>query len=432
MNKIQIGLIGYGNVGSGVAAFLQKYRTSIRQKTQTDIILRGVCDRSIAQKKTEHLGKIVLTDKAQDILTLPDVDVIVELIGGVKAAKEIVVQALRSGKHVVTANKELIANEGPELFALAHQNNCNIYYESSVMAGVPVIRMVTEGIAGNQVNGLYGIINGTCNFILSKMTRDKVSFEQALLEAQQKGFAESDPTLDINGMDSANKLGILVLLTMGKHILPKDIHTEGITHISHDDIEHAESLGLVIKLLAIAKRHEEAIEIRVHPTLFTQDHPLASINGVLNAVFINTTPLGSILLSGKGAGQMPAASGIISDLIHLASRQQSPAEKMLANLAQDDPTLTIQKMDHVLTRFYLRFMTTDKPGVLANITGILGNHGISINSVSQKAHNKIASVPVIMLTDYAPEKDVRQALKEIQQLPVVKAKPVAIRMENLT
>jgi homoserine dehydrogenase len=170
----------------------------------------------------------------------------------------------------------------------------------------------------------------------------------------------------------------------------------------------------------------------VHPTLFSQDHPLASINGVLNAVFINTTPLGSILLSGKGAGQMPAASGIISDLIHLASRQQAPADKMLANLAQDDPTLTIQKMDDVLTRFYLRFMTTDKPGVLANITGILGNHGISINSVSQKAHNKIASVPVIMLTDYAPEKDVRQALKEIQQLPVVKAKPVAIRMENLT
>jgi homoserine dehydrogenase len=431
MNRINLGLVGYGNVGSGVVKFLHMHKNYFEDKYHTEFILKTVCDRSIKKKNPKYVGKAALTTDYNQILNDPTIDVVVELIGGLHPAKEIVLGALKTGKHVVTANKTLIATYGKDLFQEVERRNRNIYFESAVMAGVPVINAITAGIASNKFKSIYGIINGTCNFILSEMTKNDRTFTQALELAQKKGFAESNPTLDVSGMDSAHKLAILVSLTLGKFIQPKDIYTEGITQISHVDIEHAESLNLTIKLLAIAKRRGNTIEARVHPTLISSDHPLASINGIFNAVFLATEPLGDILLSGEGAGQMTAASGIISDLLNLASRTGADAANMLGNIYQEARRRKIQKIDQIRTKFYLRFMATDKPGVLAQITGILGKHGISINSVTQKAHKHASTVPVVMLTDYAPEKMVRLALEKIYNLSIVKSRPVAIRMENL-
>ena len=429
MNKINIGLIGYGTVGSGVVKLLKTRRSYIKNKFNTEFVVRKVCDRTFTQKSLHGLSKNRTTKHIGDILNDPDINVVVELIGGMHPAKEIVSKAHQSGKHVITANKELIANCGKELFQLAKKKNCQLYFESSVGAGIPIIKTITEGVAGNKFDSIYGIINGTCNFILSEMTQNYCTFAQALKDAQEKGFAESNPTLDINGMDSAHKLAILIYLGFGKSISVKDIYREGITHISHDDIEYATSLGLKIKLLAIAKKEGKKIEARVHPTLISEDHPLASINSIYNAVYINAEPLGSVLLSGEGAGQMAAASGVVSDLINFTSEGSHCV--LPSNLYKEAAGFTIRKIDQIKTKFYIRFMVTDKPGVLSRITGVLGKHNIGINSVTQKAHNPTSTVPVIMLTDYTTEKVLRLALNKIHKLPSVKAKPVAIRMEKL-
>lgn len=429
MRKINIGLIGYGVVGSGVVQLLRKREMFIRDKFGTEFILKAVCDRSIRRKDTRGLSKAYLTTNPQKILDDPSIEVVIELIGGLKPAREIVMGAIKRGKHVITANKELIANYGRELFRLAREKNCYFYFESSVGAGIPIIKGITEGMAGNKFSSFYGIINGTCNFILSEMTRSNLSFSKALEEAQRRGFAESNPSLDISGKDSAHKLAILAYLAFGKFISVQDIYTEGITQISHYDIEHAETLNLTIKLLAIAKKAEKKVEARVHPTLISKDHPLASINGIYNAVYLNARPLGNILFSGEGAGQMTAASGVVSDLINFASKGKGSI--LLSNLYTEAPRTKIRKIDEIKTKFYIRFMATDKPGVLSKISGILGRHGISINSVTQKAHVRKSTVPVIMLTDYTTEKMMRLALNKIYQLPLVKSKPVAIRMENL-
>jgi len=429
MNKINIGLIGYGTVGSGVIKLLNKRKSYIKNKFNAEFVIRTICDLNIHKSNTRGLGKTRLTKKIQDILDDPKIDIVVELIGGLHPAKEIVIGALKNGKHVVTANKALISAHSKELFQLAKKQNRHLYFESSVGAGVPIIKSLTEGIAGNKCRGLYGIINGTCNFILTEMTKNNYTFAKALEEAQKKGFAESDPTLDINGMDSAHKLAILVYLAFGKFIKAKDIYTEGITHISHDDIEYAESLDLTIKLLAIAKKTDNQIEARVHPTLISKDHPLASINSIYNAVYINADPLGNVLLSGEGAGAMAAASGVVSDLINLATK--GSVDNLPCNLYGEAKGIKLRKIDQIKTKFYIRFMVTDKPGVLSLITGILGKHSIGINSVTQQAHKPTSTVPVIMLTDYTSEKMLRLALNKIHKLPVVKSKPVAIRMEKL-
>jgi len=432
MKTLRLGLIGYGNVGAGVVEFLDSKRQHIQGKFGVDFQWKGICDLRFRTKKPKDLGKILLTDNASILLNDPSIDVIVELIGGLHPAREFVLEALKNGKHVVTANKALIAQCGKELFKAARQYKRNIYFETSVLAGVPIIKTLTEGIAGNQYNGIFGIINGTCNYILSLMAEEGMSFEQAVKAAQAKGFAETDPTLDINGMDSAYKLTILTYLAFGKFIQTKDIHTEGITHISHEDIQYAKELGLCIKLLGIAKQNDSKIEARVHPTLISKHHPLASINGVLNAVLMEADPLGDVLLSGEGAGQMAAASGVVSDLINLAARGDCDPLSFIGNYYHEAPGLKLMNIDHISTKFYVRFTAVDKPGVLSKIAGVFGRYGISINSVSQKAHSPSGVVPLIIITDCAPEGKVRQALTYIHdKLSVIKSRPVAIRMENL-
>ncbi len=431
MNRLNLGLIGYGNVGQGIVKFLRMRENFICNKFDTEFVLKTICDRSIHAKDTKGLNKTLLTTQIPKVLNDPQIDVVMELIGGLHPAREIILGALKAGKQVVTANKELLAQHGEELFREARRRNRGIYFESSVGAGVPIIKTITEGLAGNKFNALYGIINGTCNFILSEMTKNNWAFSQALQEAQKRGYAERNPSLDVNGIDSAHKLSILVFLAWGKSVRIKDIYVEGITHISHVDIEHAESLGLTIKLLAIAKRANDQIEVRVQPTLISKEHPLASVSGIFNAVLIDTDPLGDILLYGQGAGQMATASGVMSDLINLAARNKSSSAISVGNLFQDICHFRLRKIDQIKTKFYLRFMAIDKPGVLSKIAGILGRHGISIASVTQKMHKKSSAVPVVILTDYAQEKMLRLSLQQITKLSVVKSRPVAIRMEKL-
>lgn len=429
MINVNVGIIGYGVVGSGLVQLLKKRRLFIRSKYGIDFHIKTLCDRSIFAKDPKGLEKCLKTDNPNDIIDDSEIQVVVELMGGLNPAKDIITKALSKGKHIVTANKDLIANHGPELFKLAKEKNCHIFYESAVGAGIPIIKTLSEGIAGNHYNGVFGIVNGTCNFILTEMAKNNLSFAQALEEAQKRGYAESDPTLDINGMDSTHKLAILINLAFGQHVKVKDIYREGISHISHDDIEHAESLNKTIKLLAIAKKVNDEIEARVHPTLIPKEHPLASINGIFNAVYLDADPQGEVLLSGKGAGQFAAASGALSDLINLFSHGQNA--KLLSNYVSEEDALKLRSIDQIQTKFYLRFMAQDKVGVLSKITGVLGEHNVGINSVTQKEHSQTSSVPVIMLTDYTTEKSLRDALTMIQTLGIVKTKPVAIRMENL-
>jgi homoserine dehydrogenase len=431
MDRINIGLIGYGVVGQGVVKILKNRRKFFKDKYKKDFFIKTIADRSIVKKPLPGLDNTVLSADYNAVLNDKDIDIVIELIGGLHPAKEIMLTAFKNGKHVVTANKELLATHGQELFREANANNRMIYFESAVGAGIPIIRTITEGVAGNKFNGVYGIINGTCNFILCEMSRRGLTFQGALKEAQEKGYAESNPTLDINGMDSAHKLAVLVFLTQGKFVSVKDFHVEGINHISHDDIDYANNLNLTIRLLAIAKKVGNELDVRVHPTLIPKEHGLATVNGVDNAIFLDLDPMGDVFIEGQGAGQMTAASGVVSDLINLGIRKdvQMPAWIFNPTVEQDD--LKLRKIDQVETRFYIRFMVIDKPGVLSIITGVLGQHNISIASVNQKQENKGSTVPVVILTHVANERSVRDALEQITQLAVVRSKPVAIRMEKL-
>ncbi len=432
MKRVTIGLIGLGTVGRGVAKLINTRRFFIQERFGVDLCLKTICDLTFDASFIKSLGKVNTTKNFNDILNDKEINVVIELIGGHHPALEIIKDALKAGKHVVTANKAIISNYGQELFVLAHSVGRSIYFETAVLAGVPIIKTLTEGIAGNQYNGLYGIVNGTCNYILTEMAENKISFIDALKLAQAKGYAEADPTLDINGMDSAHKLAVLVQLAMGKFInVKKDIFTEGITHIASEDILYADEMGLTIKLLAIAKRKNDEIEVRVHPTLISKTHPLASVKGVYNAVWLAADPLGDVLLVGQGAGEMAAASGVFSDLINLGIDNRTSDQVWIGDNPNEIEVLKVKSMDKVETEFYIRLMVIDRPGVLSKITGILGKKGISIASVKQRAINKDSPVPLVMLTHMAKESSIRQALEKIKALKEVTLTPVAIRMEHL-
>ncbi|MBF0485031.1 MAG: homoserine dehydrogenase [Candidatus Omnitrophica bacterium] len=432
MKKIKVGLIGLGTVGAGVAKLIKTRHAYVKAKFNVDLELKTICDLKIDPKLRKSLATVKATSNFHEILNDPDIDVVVELIGGLHPAYEIISGALNKDKHVVTANKAVISNYGRELFRLAHEKKRSVYFESAVLAGVPIIKTLTEGIAGNQFTGLYGIVNGTCNFILTEMSTNGLSFESSVKLAQDKGYAESDPTLDINGMDSAHKLAVLIALAMGKFLKVKeDIYTEGITHISAEDLAYADQMGLTIKLLAIAKKNNNKIEARVHPTLISKKHPLASVNNVYNAVLLDADALGDVLLVGQGAGQMAAASGVFSDLINLAIDNETGPRTWIGDNPNEIEKIALRSMDEIETEFYIRLMVLDRPGVLSKITGILGQCGISIASVTQKAVNKNSFVPLVMLTHVAKESSVKKALQKINQLKEVAAKPVAIRMEQL-
>ncbi|MCX5678268.1 MAG: homoserine dehydrogenase [Candidatus Omnitrophica bacterium] len=434
MKKINVGIIGFGTIGAGVVKALKSKSRYLRDKSGVDVNIAWICDKDLKARRPVTVNKKLLTTSIGKVIYDPKVDIVVELVGGVEPAKSIVMEALRAGKSVVTANKALLSDSGPEIFALADELGLSVGFEASVGGGIPIIRAMKEGFIANRFSLVYGIINGTSNFILSKMAEEKVSFNEALEIAQDKGYAERDPRLDISGGDSAHKLSVLASLGFGITAKGSDIFTEGITDIDRDDIEYALDMGYAVKPLAIAKRSGDELELRVHPTLIEKTHLLANVNGVYNAIFVKGDLVGENLFYGQGAGALPTSSAVISDIISIAgnskisccggrntSQKHVPIRKDVAR---------IKKMDEVRTRYYIKFLALDKPGVLAKISGILAKHNISIASVTQKERRAVGAVPIVMMTHDSLEKDMSKALSEIRALNVIGKKLVRIRVEN--
>ena len=429
---VRVGLLGLGTVGSGVVKILNAHRAELEERAGCRLLLHRVADQDLARPREGlDLKSLPLVPDAQRVLDDPDVQIVIELLGGLEPARSFILRAFQAGKHVVTANKALLAHHGAELFDEARRRGVMFGFEAAVAGGIPLIRSIKEGLAANRILSVRGIINGTSNYILTKMTEEGRDFAEVLKEAQAKGYAEADPTLDVEGLDSAHKLQILATLAFRTSVALKDIYTEGITAVTRQDIAYAAELGYRIKLLAIAKASDGRLEIRVHPTMIPASSPLAAVSGVFNAVFITGDAVGDLMFYGRGAGQMPTASAVWSDVLEIArslAHGVSSHSVELPSIAARP--LPLQPMDEIRCPYYLRVMALDRPGVLSQVAGILGQHNISITSVLQKGRAAAEAVPVVMMTHEAREADMRHALAAIDKLPVVAGKTVSIRVEG--
>ncbi len=428
---VNVGIIGFGTVGAGTAKILLRKGRELENRLGFPVVLKNIADLDTKRDRGMRLPAGLLIKDARKILNDPEIDIVVELIGGIHPAKELILHAIRNGKHIVTANKALLATEGREIFRSARKSKVDIGFEASVAGSIPIIKVVRESLIGNNIQSVYGIINGTANYILTKMTEEGVDFATALGEAQELGYAEADPTFDIEGIDSAHKLTILASLSFGIPFSFRKIYTEGITKITPLDIQFASEFGYKIKLLAIAKQDGKDIEVRVHPTMLPKDHLIASVNGVFNAIYIEGDAIGSQLYYGKGAGEMPTGSAVVSDIADIARNIKTGATDRIRGADMPEyPDLKIKKMEDIRTCYYLRFSALDKPGVLSRISGILGSHNISIRSMIQKGRKREKAVPVVMMTHESREKDMMRALKEIGRIPIVSGKTLYLRVEG--
>lgn len=430
-SAINVGIIGFGTVGTGTARILLSQRKELEKKLGFPVILKRIADLDTRRNRGIRLPKGMLVKNADLLLNDHAINIIVELIGGIHPAKEITLRAIRNKKHVVTANKALLASEGQGIFAAAGRQGVDIGFEASVAGSIPIIKVARESFIGNRIRNIFGIINGTANYILTKMTEEGVDFSAALSEAQSLGYAEADPSFDIEGTDSAHKLAILASLAFGIPLSLNKIYTEGITNISPLDIQFASEFGYKIKLLAIAKQSGGYVEVRVHPTMIPGEYLISNVNGVYNAIYLVGDAAGPSLFYGKGAGAMPTGSAVVSDIVDIARNIQTGATDRIQGINMNRNTeLKIKKMDEVMTCYYLRFSAIDKPGVLSKISGILGSQDISIRSMIQKGRKKEKAVPLVLMTHEAREKNMVQALKAITKLKVVSGKPVCIRVEG--
>ena len=427
--EVRLGLVGLGTVGTGVYKIIRAQANAIEKKTGVRFVLKKIAVRSLSKKRIAGVPRSLLTTDAMSVATDPAIDILIELVGGIHPAREIIQRALASGKHIVTANKALLAEAGEEVFSAADRYSRKIGFEASVCGGIPIIKSVKEGLVSNEISQFLGIVNGTCNYILSQMSEKGVDFKETLAEAQAKGYAESNPALDIDGVDSAHKLAVLARLAFGSVIPFKKIHVEGIRSLDKEDIEYARELGYVVKLLAVAKKQKNGLELRVHPTLLPQDHPLANVRGVYNAVFIHADQAGDLLFYGRGAGMMPTASAVMSDVVDIG-KKISLGNRKIPVIASTLGRKKILPIDETVSKYYLRFQVADKPGVLGMIAETLGRNQISILSVNQKQSHRTKSVPVIILTYEATEKNIRRALKSIDATRAVSRKTTLMRVET--
>jgi homoserine dehydrogenase len=435
MKDINIGLIGAGTVGGGVVKMLSQKIVFFRDNLGLPLHLKRIADKITSRFSELPVGDAICSDNADDILNDNDIKIVIELIGGTTIAKDIICSALSKGKHVITANKALIAEQGPVIFDLAEKNNVSLLFEASVGGGMPVIKTIREALIANEVTTVKTIINGTCNYILTQMADKGLLFDTALKKAQKSGYAEADPTLDIGGGDSGHKVSIMASLIHGGHVPFNKVYIEGITEISKDDIQFAKDLGYCIKLLGIIRKSngDSQVEVRVHPAMLHKNHILASVSDVFNAVLIEGNAVGPTLLYGRGAGEMPTASAVLSDVVDVARNIIVGASKRIPmHFYRVDNEIKVKPIDDIESRYYLCFWVADKPKVLASIATELGNFSISIASVMQKESTEESCVPVIMLTHKAIEKNVRAALVEIEKMDFIKKKTHVIRMTGHT
>lgn len=432
-DKIGIGLIGLGTVGSGVVDILRRNGNLIKRRLGVPVEIVKIVERDPHKPLPAGLSPAIITANIKEITENPDVDIVVEVIGGVDLAKSYILNAIENGKHVVTANKALLAMSGEDLYHAASLRDVDLYYEGSVCGGIPVIKALREGLAANRIESIYGIVNGTSNFIITRMTQEGKEFGEALREAQELGYAEADPTFDIEGIDAAHKLSILVNIAYGTPVDLKKIYTEGISGISPVDISYAMELNYRVKLLAITKMKDGSIEARVHPTMIPTNHLIATVDGVFNAVYITGDAVGPTLFYGMGAGAFPAGSAVVGDIIDVARNILKGGIERVppASFKEENRIpLRILSVDEIVSMYYFRFTVLDMPGVLSRITGILGEHKISIASVIQKGRKEGGNVPLVMMTHEAVERNVKSALQEIDRLSVVSEKTIMIRVEE--
>jgi len=431
VEKINIGLLGLGTVGSGVAKMLLDRKEFLARRAGVQLVLKKVALRRRQKVRLARIDPRLITTDPREVVEDPEIDIVVELIGGIHPAKELVLKAIQHQKPVVTANKALLSHEASAVFGAAAKKGVDLYFEASVAGGIPIIKALREGLIGNDIEVLYGILNGTTNFILSEMARgDGRSFQAALEEAQQRGYAERNPSLDLKGIDTAHKLSILTLLGFGRLIQPSDIYVEGIQGITANDVRYAHDFGYAIKLLGIAKREGDQLEVRVHPTLLPSNHLLSSVNGVYNAVFVKGDLIGDMVLYGQGAGRFPTASAVISDIVDVARNIRYSSQQRVPPPLPTSRIKRVRRVGEIEGRYYFRFSCIDRPGVLARIARVLGAHRISIASVLQKDRRREHIVPVVMLTHDAREKDVQEALTDIDRLSLIRRKTVCIRVER--
>jgi homoserine dehydrogenase len=412
---INVGMLGLGTVGTGVAKVLTANAHNIAQKVGAPVTLKKVLVRDPRKPRQIDLGDAVTTD-LDAILGDPSIDIVVEVMGGEHPAKDYIVQALKAGKHVVTANKDVLAKYGRELFAAAEEKSVDLLFEASVGGGIPIIRPLKQCLAGNKIREVMGIVNGTTNYMLTRMTNEKIGYDAVLAEAQRKGYAESDPTADVGGFDAARKIAILASIAFGTRVTLDDVHVEGITGITTQDIEYAGELGYVIKLLAIAAETDKGVDVRVHPAFIPKTHPLAAVQDVFNAIFVKGDAVGETMFYGRGAGEMPTASAVVADIIDVARDiQHGVASRILCTCFDNKPLCPVDKTE---SPYYIRLLVEDKPGVLAAIAGAFGAQQVSLNSVIQK--RKVDHLAEIVLITYRVSgANMRLALGALGGMPVV-------------
>lgn len=435
MQSVKIGILGLGTVGGGTVNVLTRNAKEISRRAGRDIEISRAADRDLDSPKICSTDGISLTDDAMDIINDPEIEIVVELIGGTGIARELVMKAIESGKHVVTANKALIALHGNELFAKAQEKGVTISFEAAVAGGIPIIKAMREGLAGNRIEWLAGIINGTGNFILTEMRDKGRNFAEVLTEAQALGYAEADPTFDVEGIDAAHKLTIMASIAFGIPLQFDKAYTEGISKVSQEDVKNAGELGYRIKHLGIAKKTPQGVELRVHPTLIPHRRLIANVDGVMNAVLVHGDAVGPTLYYGAGAGSDATASAVVADIVDVVRALTSDPENRVPHLAFKPDSLDntpILPMSEVITSYYLRIATEDKLGVLADITRILSENSVSIEAIVQKEPEQQGGmVPLIMLTHEVAEKNMDAAIAQIEALTTVMDSVMRIRMESL-
>jgi len=433
MKKITLGMIGFGTIGSGVVKLLRENGGLIERRLGARLFLKKIADLDITTPRVVPVPPELMTTDAAQIIDDPDTDIVIELMGGYEPARSFILAALANGKHVVTANKALLATYGNEVFMVADRHDVDIRFEASIGGTIPIVKTLKESLVGNQIDSFMAIMNGTSNYILSKMTDEEKPFDVVLKEAQALGFAEADPTFDIEGIDTAHKLAIALSLAYGKRVDIDEIYREGISGISMQDLEFAKEFGYRIKLLALAFSRGDLVEARIHPTMIPVDAMLANVNSNFNAFHIIGSSSGPVFLYGQGAGMMPTASAVISDIIDIARGMLHGVSRLVPyrSLGEDIiDDIRLIPFPEIRTNYYFRFMAADKAGVLSKISGILGEMNISIASVIQKGRKKDGAVPVVMTTHKARERDVREALARIDRLDVVHEPTVLIRIED--
>ena len=435
MQTIKVGLLGLGTVGTGVVQILQQQAELMAQRLGARLVLTKVATRHPERERDVKLPDVPVLGDASAVIEDPEIDIVMELIGGYEPARTYLLDALAQGKHVVTANKAVLAQHGQEIFNVANERGLDIGFEASVGGGIPIIRTIKEAFVANQFLSISSIINGTTNYILSRMSDQGLGFDEALKEAQDLGFAEADPSFDVDGIDAAQKLSLLASLAFGTWVEQDDVYTEGITQLTQLDIAYAREFGYVVKLLALAKLEQGQLDVRVHPALVTSTSELASVQGSYNAVSMTGDMVGRSLLIGRGAGALPTASAVVGDLVDVARnvmKQSSGRVPLQGYQAPHASALPLRDINDIVCKSYLRFQVVDRPGVLAAIAGILGQEGISIESVIQKGRGTTQgdTVSVVLMTHEAQERHLRQALQAIQNLSDVQGETMRIRVED--